>query len=103
MQPTKNANFINGVIFNFYHCGEWIEIDTGCSLPRQIGTKADDGNLWISLVEKAYAKLYDNYMNLSGGLTSFTMCDLTGGVGIHNRLDGISWSQLTKFEDGRSK
>ena len=53
--------------------------------------------------EKAYAKLYDNYANLSNGLSSFTMTDLTGGIGIHNRLDDISWTQLKKIQDGRSK
>ena len=31
------------------------------------------------------------------------MTDLTGGIGIHNRLDGISWTQLKKIQDGRSK
>ena len=59
---------------------------TDSLLTVEIGTRSNDDSQWIPLVEKAYAKLYDSYASLAGGLTSFTMTDLTG---IHNRLDGI--------------
>ena len=102
----KNAQLVNGITVKFYHGGEWIEIDTDSTLPKEIGTRTrndNDNNQWVGLVEKAYAKLYDNYANLTIGLTAHTMSDLTGGIGIHNRLDGLSWNQLKKIQDGRSK
>ena len=67
----KNAQLVNGITVKFYHGGEWIEIDTDSTLPKEIGTRTrndNDNNQWVGLVEKAYAKLYDNYANLTIGL-----------------------------------
>lgn len=41
--------------------------------------------MWVSVVEKAYAKLYRNYESLEAGFVDQALVDLTGGIG--SRLD----------------
>lgn len=38
------------------------------------------GETWVPLIEKAYAKFYGNFSHLEGGLTGEAIEDLTGGV-----------------------
>ncbi|KAK7052858.1 hypothetical protein VNI00_004177 [Paramarasmius palmivorus] len=44
------------------------------------GRSAKDGETWVSLIEKAYAKLYGCYYALHGGYSNEAIEDLTGGV-----------------------
>ncbi|KAF6743625.1 hypothetical protein DFP72DRAFT_1177801 [Ephemerocybe angulata] len=39
-----------------------------------------EGETWVPLIEKAYAKLYGNFSHLDGGWTGEAIEDLTGGV-----------------------
>lgn len=43
-----------------------------------IFSKAHGNELWVLLLEKAYAKLHGNYYTLRGGYASEGMMDLTG-------------------------
>jgi hypothetical protein len=65
------------------------------------------GELWISLMEKAYAKLHGNYFALDGGSVGDALVDLTGGVLSKVKLDtdqgqsivesGALWSRLKLY------
>jgi calpain, invertebrate len=65
------------------------------------------GELWISLMEKAYAKLHGNYFSLDGGSVGDALVDLTGGVLSKVKLDteegqniiesAVLWSRLTLY------
>ncbi|KAJ6580660.1 hypothetical protein B0H19DRAFT_1250969 [Mycena capillaripes] len=41
---------------------------------------ATEGETWVPLIEKAYAKLHGDYGSLNGGLASEAIEDLTGGI-----------------------
>ena len=47
---------------------------------------AQEGELWPSLVEKAYAKLHGSYYALDGGNITEALVDLTGGAGTKLKL-----------------
>jgi hypothetical protein len=65
------------------------------------------GELWVSFMEKAYAKLHGNYFALDGGSIGDALVDLTGGVLSKVKLDseeggnmvesGALWSRLMLY------
>eukprot|EP01006_Ploeotia_vitrea_P006106 TRINITY_DN12284_c0_g1_i1.p1 TRINITY_DN12284_c0_g1~~TRINITY_DN12284_c0_g1_i1.p1 ORF type:complete len:878 (-),score=138.00 TRINITY_DN12284_c0_g1_i1:99-2732(-) len=97
--------------FRFWKGGRWITVVIDDFLPvRQLngqGTSlgsssesfqagtcelwcsrsSDPSELWVPLLEKAYAKLHGSYQALNGGNTEYAMVDLTGGAAEHIALN----------------
>ncbi|GBG61738.1 hypothetical protein CBR_g23253 [Chara braunii] len=70
----------------FYKHGEWRKVVVDDHVPclpsttKPIFARSTDGEeLWVSLVEKAYAKLHGCYTSLEGGSVTEALVDLTGG------------------------
>lgn len=63
--------------------GEWMEVTVDDYFPcSQDGgplfSRANGNELWVLLLEKAYAKVHGNYYTLRGGFANEGMMDLTG-------------------------
>ncbi|KAL0853272.1 hypothetical protein Bca101_058424 [Brassica carinata] len=94
--------------------GEWVPVVIDdwipCESPGKpaFATSKRLNELWVSIVEKAYAKLHGSYEALEGGLVQDALVDLTGGAGEEIDLrsaqaqidlaSGRLWSQLLRFK-----
>ena len=63
--------------------GEWTEVTIDDLFPcipfgGPLFSRAHGNEMWVMLIEKAYAKLHGNYFTLRGGLANEGMIDLTG-------------------------
>lgn len=64
--------------------GEWVVVTVDDLLPMgangiAYARSGEDGETWVSIVEKAYAKVNGCYQNLEGGSVGQALADLTGG------------------------
>ena len=63
--------------------GEWVEVTVDDYFPCSqdggpVFSRSNGNELWVLLLEKAYAKLHGNYFALRGGFANEGMIDLTG-------------------------
>lgn len=71
-------------VFSFYKDCEWLYVIVDDFLPCDIegellfASCKQSNRFWVSLIEKAYAKLNYNYHNLINGLPEEAIYDLTG-------------------------
>ncbi|KAL3315336.1 hypothetical protein Ciccas_006033 [Cichlidogyrus casuarinus] len=84
-QYIQSPDYVGMFRFRFWSFGQWKEVLVDDRLPVIAGTNQmvfmhspTNGEMWSSLMEKAYAKLLGNYGNLVGGMQSEAMEDLTG-------------------------
>jgi calpain-15 len=79
--------------------GEWIEVTVDDYFPcypsgGPMFSKANGNELWVLLLEKAYAKLHGNYYTLRGGYANEGMIDLTGCPSVNH---DFSTAKVKKF------
>lgn len=84
---SNEADFLEyGIItFRFYKEGEWVEVPVDTRVPFAgemplYSRSADPSEVWVPLLEKAYAKLHGSYEALAEGDLCEALTDLTGGV-----------------------
>jgi calpain-15 len=63
--------------------GEWMEVTIDDYFPCSpeggpVFSRSNGNELWVLLLEKAYAKVHGNYFTLRGGFANEGMMDLTG-------------------------
>ncbi|XP_050298311.1 calpain-9-like isoform X2 [Anthonomus grandis grandis] len=78
-------NYCGAFRFRFWQFGEWKEIVVDDKLPTHKGRLvylhcSNSTEFWAALLEKAYAKFYGCYENLTQGSTTKALQDLTGGI-----------------------
>ena len=60
--------------------GEWHDVIIDDQIPLQYSARPENGELWVPLLEKAYAKFFGNYQNIVGGDPVWALFNLTGGL-----------------------
>lgn len=72
-------------VFRLFKFGEWHEVTIDDRVPVGaqgpiFATSHDHDEVWVELLEKAYAKLHRTYSALIGGWVTDALVDMTGGV-----------------------
>lgn len=110
--PSYNEEGIYTVRFCIQ--GEWVPVVVDDWIPCEprgkpaFATSRRCNELWVSILEKAYAKVHGSYEALEGGFVHDALVDLTGGAGeeidmssAQAQIDlasGRLWSQLLSFK-----
>ncbi|KAK8943955.1 hypothetical protein KSP40_PGU018953 [Platanthera guangdongensis] len=111
---TQDYNDEGVYTIRFCIQGEWVPVVVDdwipCEAPGKpaFATSKKRNELWVSILEKAYAKLHGSYEALEGGLVQDALVDLTGGAGEEidmrspqaqiDLASGRLWSQLLYFK-----
>lgn len=72
--------------FRFFRDGQWEYVTIDDRLPCDIkgnlvfGKCSDPNELWVPLIEKAFAKFYGSYASIEGGFVRNALVDMTSGV-----------------------
>ena len=94
---TRDVSEEGAYCLRLYRGGAWTPVIVDDRLPVQAdGSPAfarsrNAGELWIPLLEKAFAKHYGAYENLDGGYVADALVDMTGGAG-----------EVVKFSDEKT-
>jgi calpain-15 len=87
--------------------GEWINVIIDDFVPCRIGgdsplfTSAKGGEMWVSLLEKAIAKMYGSYAKIEGGYSFYAFQMLTGDPVQSAQLGEDGWD-LVKWSYDRA-
>ncbi|XP_006811804.1 calpain clp-1-like, partial [Saccoglossus kowalevskii] len=71
--------------FRFWRFGKWVDVIIDDRIPVRrdqviFAKSSNSKEFWVSLLEKAYAKLHGSYEGLAGGQASDALIDMTGGL-----------------------
>ena len=111
---VKNCIKHGFAVFQFFKNGEWKQVLVDTRIPYNRDSKtplyghcSDQTEVWVPLMEKAYAKLHGCYEALNGGSMVEALVDLTGGVSEKvileddgsdlQQLDHPLWKMMTKY------
>jgi hypothetical protein len=83
--PSSNINPWGVYEISFYKNGKWISVVVDDHIPlnknKPVFASSKDANeVWVMLLEKAYAKIHGGYENLEAGSEVMALVDLTGGA-----------------------
>eukprot|EP00939_MAST-03C_sp_MAST-3C-sp1_P003787 g3787.t1 len=57
-----------------------------------------DGEVWVMLLEKAYAKVYNGFQGIDGGFVDKALVELTGGVALTtNKVPETKWDEFVSY------
>ena len=100
-------------VMQFFKNGEWVPVMIDDRIPVDIVTGEplyarckDSNEMWVLILEKAYAKLHGCYEALAGGQTDYALRDFTGGIPMQFPVAGDGsggghWTQMsTKIGEG---
>ncbi|WAR02646.1 CAuncharacterized [Mya arenaria] len=84
-QPLCGEGYQGIVHFKFWRFGKWVDVYIDDRLPTRnkkliYASCTDSNEFWVSLIEKAYAKLNGSYEAIDGGQTMDALVDMTGGL-----------------------
>ncbi|KAJ1549292.1 Calpain-2 catalytic subunit [Nowakowskiella sp. JEL0078] len=79
--------------FRFYRFGEWVEVVVDDYLPCGLD---DPNEFWVSLLEKAYAKLNGCYEALDAGSATTAFVDLSGNIPEHINIREFAQQKYIK-------
>uniref|UniRef100_A0AC35UHS4 Calpain catalytic domain-containing protein n=1 Tax=Rhabditophanes sp. KR3021 TaxID=114890 RepID=A0AC35UHS4_9BILA len=82
---NSNNHYVGIFKFSFWRYGKWENIIIDDLLPTKnnellFARSKTPNEFWPALLEKAFAKMYGCYENLSGGQLSDALLDVSGGV-----------------------
>jgi len=87
---------------HYYSCkilykGKWMTVDMDEYVPWRYGkpafTKASENELWVVLLEKAWAKMYTSYRRIAAGYPEEPLHDLTGAPCKHLYMQHSSFDK----------
>jgi len=109
-QLLQNLIAIDGIkkgyaVFQFFKNGEWKYVIVDTRIPYSTNRKtplyahsSKSSEMWVPLMEKAYAKLHGNYEVLNGGSMAVGMVDISGGVS--EKFNLTTPENQAKIDDG---
>lgn len=65
-----------------------------CKFGKPIFTKGQGNELWVLLLEKAYAKMHGSYQRIENGSSDVAMRDLTGAPTKSMKVEGCSEKEV---------
>lgn len=101
--PTHEADGMYDL--QFCKHGQWCHVRIDDYIPCRPGgggpvfSQANGPELWVLLVEKAYAKLHGSYYSLRSGYCFEALMDLTGAPTLYRRFDEdvVSFADLARY------